>query len=400
MDFVIHTLNESWKLLLESSVYIIFGLLVSGLLRVFLNPASVARHLGQGRYLSVFKAALLGIPIPLCSCGVLPAAASLKKQGANNGATTAFLIFTPESGVDSMAITYALLDPIMTVARPVAAFVSAIAAGLSENLLGRGRCEKTLVPDLTCPVDACCDGIECSPQEHKRHHTFSERVSAGLRFAFTDVWGDLASWFFFGLLLAGVITTLIPEHMISRYLGGGLHAMLLMLVLGIPLYICATASTPVAAALILKGVSPGAALVFLLVGPATNVTSLTVLFAILGKRASAIYLCAIALSALLFGLAVDQVYASLGLSARAVAGQASEVVPQWAQWAGAFVLLLFSVKPVSRTMVVRLRRKGVRPLEVGKNCECTAETGEILPCAGPACGCSSRPGGSQGSIME
>ena len=364
-------------------MYIIFGLLASGLLRVFLNPASVAQHLGHGRYLSVFKAALLGIPIPLCSCGVLPAAASLKKQGANNGATTAFLISTPESGVDSIAITYALLDPIMTVARPIAAFISAITAGLSENLLGKGRHEKALAPDLTCPVDACCDGEGCSPQEHKRHHTFFERVLAGLRFAFTDVWGDLASWFFLGLLLAGVITTLIPEDMISRYLGGGLHSMLFMLVLGIPLYICATASTPVAAALVLKGVSPGAALVFLLVGPATNVTSLTVLFGILGKRASAIYLSAIALSAVLFGLAVDQVYASLGLSAQAVVGKAAEVVPLWAQWAGALVLFLFSVKPVSRTFMFRFRLKRTGHQEAGKKAESTAEAGEILPCAGP-----------------
>ena len=383
MDFIVNTLNESWKLLLESSMYIIFGLLASGLLRVFLNPASVAQHLGHGRYLSVFKAALLGIPIPLCSCGVLPAAASLKKQGANNGATTAFLISTPESGVDSIAITYALLDPIMTVARPIAAFVSAITAGLSENLLGKGRLDKTSAPDLTCPVDACCDGEGCSPQEHKRHHTFFERVLAGLRFAFTDVWGDLASWFFLGLLLAGVITTLIPQDMISRYLGGGLHSMLFMLVLGIPLYICATASTPVAAALVLKGVSPGAALVFLLVGPATNVTSLTVLFGILGKRASAIYLSAIALSAVLFGLAVDQVYASLGLSAQAVVGKAAEVVPLWAQWAGALVLFLFSVKPVSRTIMVRFRLKRAGHQEAGKKAESTAEAGEILPCAGP-----------------
>lgn len=382
MDFIINTLNESWKLVLESSIYIIFGLLASGLLRVFINPASVAQHLGHGRFFSVFKAALLGIPIPLCSCGVLPAAASLKKQGANNGATTAFLISTPESGVDSIAITYALLDPIMTMARPVAAFASAITAGLSENLLGKGRHEKSLTPDLTCPVDGCCDGEGCSPEEHKRHHSVVDRVSAGLRFAFTDVWGDLASWFFLGLLLAGVITTLLPEEMISRYLGGGLHSMLFMLVLGIPLYICATASTPVASALILKGVSPGAALVFLLVGPATNVTSLTVLFGILGKRAGAIYLSAIAISAVLFGLAVDQVYASLGLSAQAVVGKAAEIVPLWAQWAGAFALFIFSVKPLSRTIMKRFRLKRAVHQEAEKKAESASEAVETLPCSG------------------
>ena len=142
------------------------------MLHIFLNPGTVARHLGQGRFRSVFKASLLGIPIPLCSCGVLPAAAALKRQGANNGATMAFLISTPESGVDSVAVTYALLDPIMTIARPVAAFVTAMAAGISENLFGkREDAFFQSVPDLSCTVDGCCDGLDCSPDEHNSHHS-------------------------------------------------------------------------------------------------------------------------------------------------------------------------------------------------------------------------------------
>ena len=245
---------------------------------------------------------------------MLPTGVGLKKQGANNGATTAFLISTPESGVDSIAVTYALLDPIMTVARPVVAFVTAVAAGVAENLLGSGKNDGAEAADLTCPVDGCCDGKNCSPDEHKRHHTFSEKIRAGLRYAFTEVWTDLAGWFLVGLLLAGLITTAVPAEIMTRYLGGGLKSMLAMLALGIPLYICATASTPIAAALILKGVSPGAALVFLLAGPATNATSLTVLIGVLGKRATAIYLATIAISTVLFGLVVDQLYLSLGLS--------------------------------------------------------------------------------------
>ena len=136
MNLIAQILGTSWNLLLEASIYMVFGLLISGLLKVFLDPGMVARHLGKGRFASVFKAAILGVPIPLCSCGVLPAALSLKKQGANNGATTAFMISTPESGVDSIAITYALLDPIMTVARPIVAFITAAIAGISENLMG------------------------------------------------------------------------------------------------------------------------------------------------------------------------------------------------------------------------------------------------------------------------
>ncbi len=349
MHFVSEALTAAWRLYLESSVYILFGLLVSGLLRVYLSPHSVAAHLGRGRFGPVFKAALLGIPLPLCSCGVLPAAAGLRRQGANRGATTAFLISTPESGVDSIAITWALLDPILTVARPVAAFVTATAAGVLENLVGSEEEERRVeAPDLTCPVDGCCDGVDCPPEEHARHHGFLERFWAGLLFAFTDVWADIVGWFFVGLLLAGAVSALVPVEIMGRFLGGGLGSMLLMLLVGVPLYICATASTPIAAALILKGVSPGAALVFLLAGPATNVTSLTVLLGILGRRATVLYLGSLAVGAVLFGLAVDQLYAALGISPQAVIGQAAEVIPPWAQSAAAMVLLLLSVKPLYR----------------------------------------------------
>jgi uncharacterized membrane protein YraQ (UPF0718 family) len=346
MNFIITIFAEAWHLLIESSVYILFGLVVSGLLRVFLNPGTVVKHLGHGRYRSVFKAALLGIPIPLCSCGVLPAAATLKKQGANNGAVTAFLISTPESGVDSIAITYALLDPIMTVVRPVAAFFTAFVAGISENIFGKEKAVVSQAPDLSCPVDNCCDGNGCLPENHARHHTFFEKMRAGLRYASTEIWADLAPWFFFGLLLAGMITAMVPEDFISLYLGSGLSAMLIMLAIGIPMYICATASTPIAAALILKGVSPGAALVFLLAGPATNITSLTVLTGILGRRATGIYLVSIAISCVGFGLVTDQIYALFNISAKALVEQDSEFIPRYAELAGAFLLILLSIKPV------------------------------------------------------
>ncbi len=271
---------------------------------------------------------------------------SLRKQGANNGATTAFLIATPESGVDSISITYALLDPIMTVARPFVAFVTATFAGIAENLFGNSGENQRIIPDLSCPVDNCCDGQNCDPDTHRRHHTFFEKIKTGIGYAFGDLWQDIAKWFLFGVLLAGFITVLIPDDIFSRYLGSGLSAMLLMLVIGIPLYICATASTPIAAAMILKGVSPGAALVFLLVGPATNVASLTVLTGILGKRATAIYLGTIAASAVFFGLVIDHVYAIMGFSAQAMVGQASEVVPLWVQWVGVLLVLLLSIKPL------------------------------------------------------
>ncbi len=358
MSLLFNIITEARYLLTESAPYILFGLVVAGMLRMFLGPGTVARHLGRGRFTSVLKAALLGIPIPLCSCGVLPAAASLKKQGANNGATSAFLISTPESGVDSMAITYALLDPLMTVARPVAAFITATVAGITENLFPGARQGET-APDLTCPVDGCCSGIGCSPKDHKSHHGFIEKIRFGLTYAINDIWGDLAKWFFIGLLLAGIITVVIPDTVFERHLGAGLPAMLIMLVIGIPLYICATASTPIAAALIIKGVSPGAALVFLLAGPATNITSLTVLIGVLGRRATIIYLASIAIFSVALGLILDQIYQTSGISAQAVAGAAGEIMPGWFETAATLVLLALSVKIMANYLQKRFFSQSV-----------------------------------------
>lgn len=363
MGIVVDISRETWHLLLESSLYILLGLLVSGLLRIFLSPDAVATHLARGRFASVFKAAFFGIPIPLCSCGVLPAAAGLKKQGANNGATTAFLIATPESGVDSIAITYALLDPIMTVVRPVAAFVMAVVAGISENLSAPPK-PNEIKANLSCPVDGCCDGIDCPPETHKKHHSFRQKISAGIGYAFGDIWADLVGWFSIGLILAGLIAALVPEDVLSFYLGGGLLAMVLMLLAGIPLYICATASTPIAAALILKGVSPGAALVFLLAGPATNIAALTVLFSILGRRATAIYLVTIAVLSVTFGLAVDFLYAFLNVSPKVLLGQA-EAAPGFVKWAATIVLIFISIKPLYQIIVGRINaiKSKLKPLQ-------------------------------------
>jgi uncharacterized membrane protein YraQ (UPF0718 family) len=346
LDITLQILTETWHLLLDSSPYILFGIMVAGLLKMFLSTDYVVRNLGEGRVMPVIKASLLGIPIPLCSCGVLPAAASLRKQGASKGATTAFLISTPESGVDSIAVSWALLDPVMTVARPVVAFVTATIAGLAESLLGEKERVAEREVDNSCSVDGCCDGNGCDPVDHSNHHTFGEKVTTGMKYAFGELWGDLAGWFAVGLLLAGAVTALVPEQLITSALGGGLASMLIMLVVGVPLYICATASTPIAAALILKGVSPGAALVFLLVGPATNLASLTVLMGLLGRRALAIYLASIAGVSVIAGLLLDQVYALSGISAQASVGQAAEMIPVPVQFVAALILVVISIRPL------------------------------------------------------
>ena len=357
LTFIAHWLAASWEFLLESSPYVIFGLACSGLLKVFLSAEYVARHLGKGRFSSVWKAALFGIPLPLCSCGVLPAAAALKRQGANNGATTAFLISTPESGVDSIAISLALLDPLMTVARPLAALFSAVVAGTLENLLHPPRPQLVMFSGIACPEGSGQSWPGGKAQWLRR---LSAQLAAGLRYAAFEIWGDLAGWFLLGTLLAGLIGVLVPEQVMTSYLGGGVTAMLLMLLLGIPLYICASSSTPIAAALILKGVSPGVALVFLLAGPATNVSALAVLTGLLGKRATALYLASIAGVSVLCGLGLDLLYLALGIKAQAVIGQAAEIVPEWVQWGGAVVLLTLSVRPLLGR-VLPLRNRMIDP---------------------------------------
>ncbi len=274
---------------------------------------------------------------------MLPAAASFKKQGANKGALASFLVSTPESGIDSIAITYSLLDPIMTVVRPVAAFVTGIFAGTFENIFSFDqKNDKNEATDST--IDSCCSQNQDQHQDKDpRPVGFIAKVTAGLKYGCDDVWGDIVFWFFAGLLVAGIITVFIPENISEMVLGGGLLSMLTMLLIGMPLYICATASTPVAAALLLKGASPGAVLVFLLAGPATNMTSLSVLTRILGKSGTVRYLVVIAVSSILFGLGVDWLYQFLSIEPRAVIQEARETMPDTVKLSATVIILILSL---------------------------------------------------------
>jgi uncharacterized membrane protein YraQ (UPF0718 family) len=350
-SYLIRYVLACWNMLVTMAPYICLGFLMAGTLHIFVSPQTILKYLGKGRIKSVIYAALLGIPLPLCSCAVLPTTTSLKKQGANNGAAISFLISTPETGVDSIAVTYALLDPIMMVFRPLAALFTAVVAGLTENFLGNSyaaNADQQTAPNLSCRVDNCCDGNNCSPAEHRAHHALSEKLYAGLRHGFGEVLDDIAGWLFIGLAIAGAINVLIPEAWLKTYLSGGVHSMLVMLVVGIPFYICATASTPIAAALILKGVSPGAALVFLLAGPATNAATISVVYGLFKKRATTIYLGSIALCSVFMGLLLDNIYARFNIAAHAVAGQAAELIPHWLSVAIAILLLALMVNSLAQ----------------------------------------------------
>ncbi len=367
LHYLILYLSACWEMLVEMGPYICLGFFMTGLIHIFVDANTIIKYLGKGRFRSVIYAALLGIPLPLCSCSVLPTTAGLKKQGANNGAAMAFLIATPETGVDSIAVTYALLDPIMTIFRPIAAFITAVMAGFTENILGNSYSESAAAirPDRSCRVDKCCDGDDCSDEEHRQHHTLAEKFYAALKYGFGTILDDIAGWLLVGIAIAGAIHVIIPESFLRTYFHGGLFSMLVMLVVGIPFYICATASTPIAAALILKGVSPGAALVLLLAGPATNAATIAVVYGLFKKRATAIYLGSISTCAVAMGLLLDKIYATFQISVHAVAGAAGEIIPHWLSIATALALMIL----MANTLIKDLRQR--QQAKAPKSCNST-----------------------------
>jgi uncharacterized protein len=313
-ELLLHIVKESWLVLNESAGYCLFGIFMAGVLRAFMADDFVVKHLGKNNIASVIKASLIGVPMPLCSCGVMPVAMGLRKQGAGKGPTTAFLISTPESGVDSIALTWALLDPIMTVARPLAAFITATIAGIIVNFVPEHKQSSTAQPPV-CECGCSCSSGNAEGASGCNHKpSILKRLQAGLGFAFGDLLGDIGPSLMVGIVVAGVIAAVVPDGFIEQNLGAGIRPMLVMLVAGIPLYVCATASTPIVAALALKGLSPGAALVFLLAGPATNAATIILVAKILGKRIAAVYVAVIAVVSLLLGIAINGLYSFASMS--------------------------------------------------------------------------------------
>ncbi len=252
--------------------------------------------------------------------------------------------------MDSIAITYALLDPIMTFFRPLASLTTAIAAGIAGNVLDDDETSQDVSDQLTMlnqASDTC--GCASCPPSSTGHTSFTGRLMAGMRYAYVQLLGDISKWVLVGIFLAGVISYAIPQTLISSYLGGGVGSMLIMLFIGIPLYICATGSTPLAAALVAKGMSPGTAFVFLLAGPATNMATIAVVGKFLGKTFTAIYLAVIAIFAMFFGLLLDYIYLRLGIEATSIVGSASELIPHEVKNVFAvFLLFLIGYSAISK----------------------------------------------------
>jgi uncharacterized protein len=284
---------------------------------------------------------------------VTPAVAGLRKQGANRGACLAFLISTPETGVDSIAITYSLFDPIMTLIRPFSAFVTSFSAGLIDNFTSR-------IQERTSPIQSATVEFESSENVSSgvTRPSIFDRLADGLRFGFGEILGDLAGWFTVGIFIAGCISALVPESFFGGILGSGLFAYLGMLVVSLPMYVCATVTTPIAAAMVAKGLSPGAALVFLLAGPATNAATITMVAAMLGRRSLIIYLSCIIFFSIVMAFVTDAVYSGFGIPVTAAPTSSLEY-PLWqtVEILASLVLAILLVSAIFRQLIQKVYAK-------------------------------------------
>lgn len=292
-------LNNFVLLFVESAPFLLLGMFIAGLVHHFIPQNWVQKTLGGKS--SVLNAALIGAPLPLCSCSVIPVAMGIRRSGASKASTASFLVATPETGVDSIGITYALMGPLMAIARPIAAVFSALCAGFLVHLFGQSENTHSQIKiEPSVPTNSCC-------HQEQKPASFVERTIAVFTFGFGQLLRDFMLWFLIGIFFAALVTTLIPPEFLAQY-AQGVFAMLLIVLVSIPMYVCATASTPIAVGLLLSGVSPGAALVFMLTGPATNIATLMIIKNELGKRELMLYLIAIITSAVASGLILDWLF--------------------------------------------------------------------------------------------
>jgi len=278
LEFIRSLIVDFWATMAEMSPFLLFGFFVAGVLSVFVSQTLVERHLGGRGLWPIIKASLFGVPLPLCSCGVIPVSMSLHKHGASKSSTISFLLSTPQTGVDSIFVTLSLLGPVFAIFRPVAAFITGIVGGVLVDVF-EPRDEQQQVHEKC--TDECCSD-----------HAKTGKIQRIFKYGFVTLPRDIGKAMLLGLVIAAIISVLVPGDFFADRLGTGIFAMIVMMFLGIPVYVCATASVPIAAALILKGLTPGAALVFLMTGPATNAATFVTIWKALGRRTAMLYLAA------------------------------------------------------------------------------------------------------------
>ncbi|MEM6392429.1 MAG: SO_0444 family Cu/Zn efflux transporter [Planctomycetota bacterium] len=336
-------LESLWGLSLELAPWLMVGLVCAGLIQAWVPMETVGRWLGRKGPMGPVLAAVVGAPLPLCSCSVMPVAVGLRRQGATRGSTGSFLVSTPENGVDSVAVSYALLGPFLTVVRPIAGIVSAVLVGWLIDAVPEKR-ERVALPvsgegGMGGAGGGC--GCGCGPEERPAEAEkvgWLRRVVAGQRFAFKTLLGDLLVWLLLGLVAAAAVLAFVPSDLLVRY-GSGWLGMGLALLIGVPMYICAVSSVPIAAAMLLGGVSPGVVVVFLLAGPATNLGTFGVVRRELGRRAAWVFVVGVAVTSVGFGVATDAVALAWGIEPAATLRHGHRMVPEALAWGSLVVLV-------------------------------------------------------------
>ena len=343
--------HEFITLFSEMAPFLLLGFLLAGILHVWVPNHLYVPKISKSNFMSVLWAALFGVPLPICSCGVIPTSIALRKEGASKGASVSFLISTPATGVDSILATYSLLGLPFAILRPVAAFVTALFGGVLTNFASRGEQDDVHVQNETVDFDDCdadhhCGCGHCEEEEHEHHEhehcgcgdehhghcgcetrdvhqmTFGQKVAETFRYGLVNMVGDVSKWLCIGLVLGALISAFVPNELFLALREYPLLCMLAVLVLAMPMYTCATGSIPLALALVAKGITPGAALVLLMAGPATSIASMLVVGKAFGKRTLVAYLVSIAVGAIGFGLVVDTFFMDTFLSAMLPQGSA------------------------------------------------------------------------------
>jgi len=297
-------LYEIYILFIEMAPYLMIGLAFVAILNIYMTKEFVKKQIGKDSIWSIFKAALFGVPLPLCSCGVIPTTVYMADSKASKGAVTSFLISTPQTGIDSIIATYGMMGPVFGIFRPISALIMGILGGLFINVTNKEKAKpekKKLSLDVITAPPKMVDG--------KANIPFSKKAKTSLKYAFADFLDDIVVEFLIGLVIAGAITYFLPtEFLEGTGLKSGILGMIVMILIGVPMYVCATASIPIAVSLILKGFSPGVAFVFLAVGPATNAASIGILSKSLGKKLISYYLFAMIIMSIGFGYLLDFVF--------------------------------------------------------------------------------------------
>lgn len=293
-------MHEILNLINAMSPFLLLGFLLAGLMHVFVPNALYSKYLSNNNFASVCMATLMGVPLPLCSCGVIPTAMSIRREGASKGATVSFLIATPQTGVDSIIATYSLMGLAFTLVRPIAALLTALFGGGLVNIVEKYNKGKEIPKASEVSTLAACN----KPNDNQKT-TFWHKCVAALKYGYVEMMQDIGKYLIIGLVVAGVITVFVPDSFFALFADNSLLSMLLVLLFSLPMYLCATGSIPIAVALMLKGLSPGAALVLLMAGPAINFASMLVVGKVLGKKTLAVYLFSVIFCSILCGLAID-----------------------------------------------------------------------------------------------